>query len=68
MSNSMLFMILGGGLGIAFALALRRFFPALRGKRRAIVTPPGPSTRQAMRQQARRQHKVEQSRKSRHRG
>ena len=68
MSNSMLFMILGGALGVAFALALRRFFPKLRGKPRQVVAPSGPSTRQAMRQQARRQQKVEQARKNRHRG
>jgi hypothetical protein len=64
----MLFMILGGALGIAFALALRRFFPRLRGKPRQVVAPPGPANRQAQRHQARRQQKVEQARKSRHRG
>lgn len=68
MSNSMLFMILGGALGIAFALALRRFFPALRGRRREVVVPPGPRNRQAQRHQARRQQKVEQARKARGRG
>ncbi|MDB5599712.1 MAG: hypothetical protein JWN71_1756 [Xanthobacteraceae bacterium] len=67
-TNTMLFMVLGGGLGIAFALLLRRFFPVLRGKRREVVAPSGPANRQAMRHQARRQHKVEQARKSRHRG
>jgi hypothetical protein len=67
MSNTMLFMILGGALGIAFALALRRFFPQLRGRPRQVVAPPGPVNRQATRHQARRQQKVEQARKSRHR-
>jgi len=68
MSNNAMFMILGGVLGIAFALALRRFFPRLRGKPRQVAAPSGPTTRQAMRHQARRQHKVEQARKTRHRG
>ena len=68
MSNNVLFMILGGALGIAFALMLRRFFPRLRGRPRQIAAPSGPSTRQAMRHQARRQHKVAQARKNRHRG
>jgi hypothetical protein len=66
MSNSVLFMIIGAGLGIAFALALRRLFPRLRGRPRQVVAAPGPSNRQAIRQQARRQHKVEQARKRRH--
>lgn len=58
MSNNMLFMIIGGGLGIAFALLLRRFFPALRGRPRAVPKPPAPTTRQGIRQQERRQQKA----------
>lgn len=68
MSNNVMFMILGGALGIAFALMLRRFFPRLRGRPRQVVAPPGPANRQAMRHQARRQQKVEQARKARGRG
>lgn len=62
MSNNVLFMIIGGGLGIAFALMLRRFFPALRGKPRPVKAPPAPTTRQGIRQLERQQQKAEERR------